>query len=76
MPTISGTRRPLYEAAIDELEKLLYFPLDSIMIKVLDLEHYYELLIFLPLDNRFQVAVVMLTVVQASRKVLTDVRQI
>ena len=76
MATSAGTRRPLDEAAIDELEKLLSIPLDSLALKVLELEHYSDLLTFLPWDNRCQVAVVMLTAVQTSGKAITDVRQV
>ena len=76
MSTIAGTRRPLDGAAIDELKKLLFVSLDSLVIKVLELEHYSDLLIFLPWDNRCQVAVVIPTSVQASRKGLTYVCQI
>ena len=76
MSTITGTRRPLDEAAIDELEKLLSVPLDSVVLKVLELEQYSDLLTVLPWDNRCQVAVVMLMVVQASGKGLMDVYHI
>ena len=76
MWTIADTRRPLNEAAIGELEKLLYIPLYSLVIKVLDLEHYSDLLTFLPWDNRCQVDVVMLASVRESGKVITDVFQI
>ena len=31
----AGTHRPLDEAAIGELEKLLYIPFDSLVLKVL-----------------------------------------
>ena len=69
MWTISGTRIPLYY-------KLLSIPLDSLVLEVIDLEHYSDLLTFLYWDNHCQLAVVMLTAVQASEKVLTYVRQI
>ena len=76
MSTIAGTHRPLNEAAFLDIEKLLSIPLDYLVLKVLDLENYSDLLTFLPRDNRFKVAVVMLTSVQDSGKLLTDVRQI
>ena len=76
MSTITGTHRPLDDAAIDELEKLLSTPLDSLVLKVLELEHYSDLLTVLPWDNRCQVAVVMLMAVQASGKGLMNVCQI
>ena len=53
MSTIEGTRKPLDEAAIDDLERLLSIPLDSLVLKVLELENYSDLLIFLPWDNCF-----------------------
>ena len=73
MLTIAGTHRPLNEAAIDDIDNLLSIPLDYLVIKVLELEHYYGLITFLPCDNLCQVDVVMLTAVQESGKVLTDV---
>ena len=73
MLTISGTCRPLYEATIDNINKLLSIPLNSLVLTVIELENYFDLLIFLPWDNHCQMAVVMLTVVQASGKVLIDV---
>ena len=76
MSTITGTRRPLDEASIGELEKLLSVSLDSLALKVLELEHYFDLLTVLPWDNRCQVAVVMLMAVQASGKGLMNVCQI
>ena len=48
MSTIAGTRRPLDKAAIDKLEKLIYIPFHSLVLKVLELDHYSELLTFLP----------------------------
>ena len=76
MLTIAGTHIPLNEAANDELEKLFSIPIDSLGLKVLDIEHYSDLLTFLPWDNRCQVAVVILKDVQASGKVLTEFCQI
>ena len=51
-------------------------PLYFLVLKVLYIEQYSDLLTFLPWDNRFQLVVLMLTAVQASGKVLTDVHQI
>ena len=76
MWTIAGTRKPLNEAAIDELEKLLSVPLDSLVLKVIELEHYSDLLTFLLSDNRCRVDVVMCTAVQTYGKTLTDVYHI
>ena len=52
MSTIKSTCRTLDEDTIEELEKLLSIPLDSLVLKVLDLEHYSDLLTVLPWDNR------------------------
>ena len=76
MLTIIDTRRPLNEANIDELEKLLSIPLDSLVLKLLDLDNYSDITPFLPWNNRCHVAVVILLDVQASGKVLTYVCQI
>ena len=76
MSTISGTYRPPDEAAIDELEKLLSVPLNSLFLKVLDVEHHSDLLTLIPWNNLCQVDVVILTAIKASGKVLTGVRQI
>ena len=68
--------RTLDEVAIEELEKLLSIPLDSLALRVLELEHYSNLLTFLPWDNRRQVAAVMLNAVLTSGKTLNDLDQI
>ena len=47
MSAIAVTRRPLDEAAIDKLEKLLSIPLDSLVLKLLEFEHYSDLITFL-----------------------------
>ena len=76
MLTISGTCRPLYEATIDNINKLLSIPLNSLVLTVIELENYFDLLIFLPWDNHCQVAVVTLMAVQVSGKGFMDVHQI
>ena len=76
MSTVSVTHRPLDEAAINNIEKLLSVALNSLLIKEIYLEHYSYLLTLLPWDNRCWVAVVIIADVQAYRKVLTDVRHI
>lgn len=68
--------RKLDDVAVEELEKLLSIPLDSLALRVLELEHYSDLLTFLPWDNRRQVAVVMLNAVLTSGKSLIDLGQI
>ena len=76
MSTIAGTRKPFYDAAIDEIERLLSIPHDYLVLKVLELEHYSDLLAFFPWDNRCRVAVVILMAVQASGKCLMNFFQI
>eukprot|EP00560_Eucampia_antarctica_P001657 CAMPEP_0197835270 /NCGR_PEP_ID=MMETSP1437-20131217/25280_1 /TAXON_ID=49252 ORGANISM="Eucampia antarctica, Strain CCMP1452" /NCGR_SAMPLE_ID=MMETSP1437 /ASSEMBLY_ACC=CAM_ASM_001096 /LENGTH=1019 /DNA_ID=CAMNT_0043440573 /DNA_START=48 /DNA_END=3107 /DNA_ORIENTATION=+ len=68
--------KPLDSVAVDELEKLLSIPLDTLALRVLDLDHYSDLLTFLPWDNRKQVAVVLLKAVEASNTILQDLHQI
>jgi hypothetical protein len=60
MPQQAPPRVPLDEVATKELEKLLSFPLDDLGLGVLTLEHYSELIAFLPWANRRQVALTML----------------
>ena len=76
MSTIAVTHRPLDDSAIDELEKMLSIPLDSIMLKVLDIEHYSDLPTSPPCNNRFLVAMIMLMDIQVSGKFLIYVRHI
>ena len=42
MLTISVTHKHLDEAAIEKFKTLLSIPLDPLVLKVLDLEHYSE----------------------------------
>ena len=51
MSTIAGTQKPFYDAAIDEIERLLSIPHDSLVLKVLELEHYSDLITFLAWEN-------------------------
>ncbi len=60
MPQEKEVIKPLDEVSIVELEKLLSIPLDSLALKVLKLEHYGELISFLPWNNRREVAVSLL----------------
>jgi hypothetical protein len=63
MPQEKEVIDPLDEVSIVELEKLLSIPLDSLALKVLKIEHYGELISFLPWNNRRQVAVSLLQAV-------------
>ena len=53
----------LDEVSTKELEKLLSIPLDELGLGVLTLEHYSDLIGFLPWENRRQVALTMLEAV-------------
>lgn len=53
----------LDDAAIVELEKLLSIPLDSLALRVLELDQYSLLISFLPWENRREVAISMLRAV-------------
>ena len=68
--------RELDDVAVDELEKLLSIPLDSLALRVLELESYADLVAFLPWDNRRQVAAVLLNAVLTNGNELTDLTQI
>jgi len=72
----TGTPRQLDEASVNELEKLLSIPLDSLALKVLELDHYSELLTFLPWDNRRDVAMTLVRAVDTSGGTPRDVKQI
>jgi len=72
----TGATPSLDETTIDELEKLLSIPLESLALKVLQLDHYSDLLTFLPWENRRQVAVVMLKAVETSKSNLNELHQI
>ena len=71
-----GPTKDLDSTAIEELEKLLSIPLDTLALKVLTLTHYSDLLRFLPWNNRRQVAVVMLKAVQTSNTIFTETHPI
>jgi hypothetical protein len=59
-PTQPPPRTQLDDVATKELEKLLSIPLDEMALGVLNLEHYADLIGFLPWANRRQVALTML----------------
>lgn len=68
--------KPLDEVSIVELEKLLSIPLDSLALKVLKLDHYGELISFLPWSNRRQVAVTLLQAVDKVGSTPNSVKEI
>ena len=55
--------KQLDEVAVTELEKLLSIPLESLALKVLQLQHYDQLIAFLPWSNRRGVAIKLLEAV-------------
>mmetsp|Transcript_876 Transcript_876/g.1135 ORF Transcript_876/g.1135 Transcript_876/m.1135 type:complete len:1082 (+) Transcript_876:73-3318(+) len=62
--------------AVDELEKLLSIPLESLSLQVLELKDYKNLLQFLPWENWRQVGTVMLRAVNNSGNKLDNLQQI
>jgi vacuolar protein sorting-associated protein 35 len=56
--------KPLDDVSVAELEKLLSIPLDTLALKVLELEDYNGLISFLPWVNRREVAISMLKAVE------------
>ncbi|GAX24812.1 hypothetical protein FisN_18Lh105 [Fistulifera solaris] len=55
--------KALDEVSVAELEKLLSIPLEKLALKCLRLEHYGDLISFLPWSNRRQVAIALLEAV-------------
>jgi len=66
----------LEEVATQELEKLLSIPLDELALGVLTLDHYSDLISFLPWANRRQVALTMLEAVSKAGKSPTSMKEI
>jgi Vacuolar protein sorting-associated protein 35 len=66
----------LDDASVVELEKLLSIPLDSLSLKVLELEQYSHLIGFLPWVNRREVAIAMLKAVENSGPVPMAVKDL
>jgi Vacuolar protein sorting-associated protein 35 len=64
------------DASVVELEKLLSIPLDSLALKVLELEQYSHLIGFLPWVNRREVAITMLKAVENSGPVPMAVKDL
>jgi len=63
VPTDRISMKPLDEVSVGELEKLLSIPLDTLALKVLQLDRYGELIGFLPWNNRREVALKLLRAV-------------
>lgn len=63
MPQDKIMVKALDEVSVAELEKLLSIPLEKLALKCLRLEHYGELISFLPWANRRQVAIALLEAV-------------
>ena len=66
----------LEEVATRELEKLLSIPLDELALGVLTLDHYADLISFLPWTNRRQVALTMLEAVSKAGKSPASMKEI
>lgn len=66
---------PLDNRAIDELEKLLSLPLEELALGLLELHHYSELLSLLPWDNRKNVAVSLLKVLDSSGETISSLNE-
>ena len=66
----------LDEASVVEMEKMLSIPLDSLALKVLELDHYSELLHFLPWENRRDVGIAMLRAMDISGGAPQTVKQV
>jgi vacuolar protein sorting-associated protein 35 len=66
----------LDEASVTELEKLLSIPLETLALRVLELEHYSALIGFLPWLNRREVAMNMLKAVDNAGSTPKSVKEI
>ena len=62
-PTTPAPMGPLDDVSVVELEKLLSIPLESLALRVLELNTYSQLIVFLPWANRRAVAQTMLQAV-------------
>lgn len=68
--------KALDDASVVELEKLLSIPLDTLALKVLELEQYSRLIGFLPWANRREVAMTMLKAVENAGSIPKNVKDI
>lgn len=68
--------KPLDDVSINELEKLLSIPLDTLGLRVLELDKYSQLLAFLPWSNRKGVAVKMLAAIESLGSAPSSVQEI
>jgi vacuolar protein sorting-associated protein 35 len=75
-PLLEDSAIQLDEASITELEKMLSIPLDSLALKVLELELYSDLLQFLPWKNRHDVGMIMLRAIDTSGVAPTSVNEV
>jgi len=64
----SVSSAPLDDAATKDLEKLLSIPMNALALGVLQLDHFADLIAFLPWTNRRQVALALLESVNAAGK--------
>jgi len=75
-PNIPRILPQLEAVATQELEKLLSIPLDELALGVLTLDHYADLIGFLPWANRRQVALTMLEAVSKAGKSPSSMKEI
>jgi hypothetical protein len=75
-PLLEDSAIKLDQASITELEKMLSIPLDSLALKVLELNHYSDLLQFLPWENRRDVGMIMLRAIDTSGVAPTNVNEL
>mmetsp|Transcript_11276 Transcript_11276/g.32441 ORF Transcript_11276/g.32441 Transcript_11276/m.32441 type:complete len:802 (-) Transcript_11276:509-2914(-) len=66
----------LDDAAAQEVEGLLSVPLACLALKVLELDQYGQMLVYLPWENRKQVALELVRSVIRTREVLSDVAMV
>jgi vacuolar protein sorting-associated protein 35 len=66
----------LDEASVSEMERMLSIPLDTLALKVLELDHYADLLQFLPWENRRDVGISLLRALDATGDTPQAVKQV
>ena len=76
VPEDSIVIKALDDASVVELEKLLSIPLETLALRVLELEHYSSLITFLPWANRREVAMNMLRAVENAGTTPRSVKEI
>jgi len=75
-PLLEDCDIKLDQASVTELGKMLSIPLDSLALKVLELDHYADLLQFLPWENRRDVGMTMLRAIDTPGGAPTNVKEL